>query len=390
MTGPEPRSLRGPSGSGAPPGPGGARGGTAPAVAVFVSPHGFGHAARASAVMAALHRRTGARFELFAATPRWFFDESVEGLYRHHEVSADVGFVQTSALSYDLERTVEAVGRMVPFDPGLVGRLADVVRRTECCMVLCDIAPLGIAVAERAGIPSALVQNFTWPWLYEPLFDRAPSLAALSREMDGWIGRASLHLLAEPFCDRDPRAHGVVLPVSRRPRRTREELREEAGLAPEERVVVLTMGGYGEEMPFLGRLAEMRDVTFLVTGSPATRVSGNLRMYDNATRLYMPHLVRMADAVVGKLGYSTVAEVWAEGRPAAWVTRHDFRETGPLMSWAAARIPGFEIPAAEFAAGAWVAALPALLDLPRPEPAALGGADQVVDHLVERFGALTE
>ncbi|HSW30071.1 MAG TPA: hypothetical protein VLH75_11360 [Longimicrobiales bacterium] len=357
-------------------------------LAVFVSPHGFGHAARASAVMEVLHRRTGAHFELFTTTPRWFYDESVQGLYRRHEVVSDVGFFQTSALAYDLERTVRAVSALVPFHPDLIDGLALEVRRAGCSAVLCDVAPLGIAVAERAGLPSVLVENFSWPWLYEPLLEQAPALAPLSEELDHWIGLATLHLQAEPYCFEDSRAHASVLPVSRPPRRSREELRRELGVGEGEQVVVLTMGGYTEEMPFLSRLEEMEGVTFVVTGCPANEVRGNLRLHDNATRLYMPHLVRAADAVVAKLGYSTVAEVWREGRPAAFVTRADFREMAPLWAWASERIPGFEIPAAGFASGSWVERIPELLLTPPPPAQPCGGAEQVVDHMLERIPAL--
>ena len=359
-----------------------------PRLAVFVSPHGFGHAARACAVMEALSRRAGARFELFASTPRWFFDESVAGLYRHHQVVTDVGFFQTSALSFDAEETVRAVSAMVPFDEDLVAGLALEVRRSDCAAVLCDVAPLGIAVAERAGLPSVLVENFTWPWLYKPLLAASPELAPLSAELDEWIGRATLHLLAEPYCRADPRAHGSVLPVSRPARRSRDQARAELGIGPGERVVVVTMGGYSEEMPFLDRLAAMDDVTFVVTGCPRTEARGNLRLFDNATRLYLPHLVRAADAVVAKLGYSTVAEVWREGRPLACVTRADFREMPPLRDWVAARLPGFEIPGADFAAGAWLDRIPELLGAPPPPARSRGGADQVVDAMLDAVPGL--
>lgn len=105
------------------------------------------------------------------------------------------------------------------------------------------------------------------------------------------------------------------------------------GLAADARVVVLTMGGVPEALPFLGQLRALRDVTFLVTGAGETRVDGNLHLFDNRTRIYMPDLVHAADAVVAKAGYSTIAEVWREGRPLAFVARADFRETGPLRNW---------------------------------------------------------
>ncbi|GMV07914.1 MAG: hypothetical protein AMXMBFR53_41890 [Gemmatimonadota bacterium] len=361
---------------------------TAPVLAVFVSPHGFGHAARASAVMDALHRGVGARFELFTDAPRWFFDESVRGLYRYHQLVTDVGFFQRSALAIDLAATVDAVRGLVPFHDDLVSGLALEVRLAGCQAVLCDIAPLGVAVAERAGLPSVLVENFTWSWLYEPHLAEVPALADLSAELDGWVDKATLHLLAEPFCHLDPRAHGAVAPVSRPARRSREEVRRDMGLPEEGKVVVLTMGGYREDMPFLERLSEMEDVTFLVTGCHDTRVQGNLRLFDNGTRLYMPHLVRAADAVVAKLGYSTLAEVWREGRPLAFVTRSDFREMPPLRDWALARLPGFEIPGAEFGAGAWTERIPELLGMSPPPAQALGGAEEVAAAVVERFPPL--
>ena len=48
-------------------------------LAYFVSPHGFGHAARACAVMQAM-RAVWPRvvFEVFTLVPEWFFAESLE------------------------------------------------------------------------------------------------------------------------------------------------------------------------------------------------------------------------------------------------------------------------------------------------------------------------
>jgi hypothetical protein len=46
-------------------------------IAYFVSPHGFGHAARAAAVMEALSEiDTGVQFEIFTTVPFWFFRDS--------------------------------------------------------------------------------------------------------------------------------------------------------------------------------------------------------------------------------------------------------------------------------------------------------------------------
>lgn len=179
---------------------------TGPRLAVFVSPHGFGHAARASSLMGALHGRCGATFELFATTPAWFFDESVAGLYRLHAVRTDVGLVQRSALTHDLCATADALDELLPFDDAWVDHLAGEVSGAGCRAVICDVAPLGIAVARRAGIPSVLVENFTWPWLYEPYIGEEPRLRGHADALGTWFARADVHIQTAPLCAADPGA----------------------------------------------------------------------------------------------------------------------------------------------------------------------------------------
>ncbi len=334
---------------------------TAP-LAVFVSPHGFGHAARASAVMRALAPHVTEPFQLFATTPRWFFDEAVAGRYVLHQVETDVGFRQRDALAFDLDGTVRALDRFLPFDPALVEALSAKVSAARCGAVLCDISPLGVAVAERAGVPSILVENFIWPWLYEPLLTEAPGLAAHAATLERWFSRATVHIQATPFCEPTPAA-APVPPVCRPVCRSREEVRRELSIPLDAPTVVLTMGGVDQALPFLGRLPGLAPVHFIVTGAPATRSEGTVRAFDRDTRLYMPDLVGAADAVVAKLGYSTLAEVWSAGKPLARITRDDFREMPALDAWAERNVPGFAVPAADFAGGGWLERVDELLAL---------------------------
>jgi hypothetical protein len=351
---------------------------TAVRVAAFVSPHGFGHAARCSAVLAELEAAGGgAVVDLFTTAPRWFFRESLGGEFRYHPTPVDVGFVQKSALEVDLPGTVEAAQALVPFDGALVRALADEVRSRQCDVVLCDIAPLGVAVAEEAGLPSVLLENFSWPWLYEPFLEEAPGLEAVGLEIDRWTKRATVHVQARPVCARDE-AFEVVDPISRRARRPRDVTRESLGVDHDGSLVVVTMGGYGEAYDFLDSLRSIQGVSFLITGAHATGVEGNLHLFDNNTPLYMPDVLRASDAVVAKLGYGTVAEVWAEGIPFAHVTRSNFREMASLEAFAAEELNGFLLSGDHFLSGSWVERVPQLLEMDR-RPHDGGGAKRVAD-----------
>ena len=137
-------------------------------IACFISPHGLGHAARAAAVLSALQQREpGIKLHLFTTAPARFFEASGCRNKYFHDEQTDVGFAQTSAFVSDLPETVRRLDAFLPFRPELVGRLSAIVRRSGCGLVLCDIAPLGIAVAREAAVPSVLIENFVWSRLYQ-------------------------------------------------------------------------------------------------------------------------------------------------------------------------------------------------------------------------------
>lgn len=356
-----------------------------PRVAAFVSPHGFGHAARSSAVLAdAARQRAGIDIEIFSTVPRWFFEESLGTSFGYHEELVDVGFRQRSALEADLPGTVSALRTLLPFDETRVGALAESVRSAGCDVVLCDIAPLGVAVAEAAGVPSVLLENFSWAWLYESFRDESPDLVAYGEVLDRWSARAVVRVQARPVCARD-RGLELVEPIAREARRTRAEVRRQLAIPDHRPMVVITMGGHGESMPFLRRLRALAGTEFLITGARRTTVDGNLRLVDNRSPLYMPDVLRAADALVAKLGYGTVCEAWSEGLPFAHVTRSDSREMASLERFAAQEIPGFLITADGFADGGWIDRLPELLALPRADRRQ-GGAERAADILLDVAG----
>jgi len=136
-------------------------------IAYFVSPHGFGHAARAAAVMETLSEiDAGFRFEIFTSVPSWFFQDSVSVLFNYHHLVTDIGLVQKNAFKADLEDTLRALDDFFPPAPSRIAEIAERISALNCVLIICEIVPLGILVAKEARIPSILVENFTWDWLY--------------------------------------------------------------------------------------------------------------------------------------------------------------------------------------------------------------------------------
>lgn len=352
--------------------------------AYFITPHGYGHAARAAAVMASIRaQQPGAFFDIFTRVPAWFFNMSIPGLFRYHEVLTDIGLAQTTSMAEDLAETVRRLDAFLPFAPELVKKLAQDVRALKCEMVFCDIAPLGIAVASAAGLPSVLVENFTWDWIYEGYQDEEPGFVPHIVYLQEIFGSAGTHIRTQPACSDSPPAQLTSTVVSRKPRLTRAETRSRLGINPDAPMVMITMGGILTEYPFLHRLEESKEILFLIPGgSTGYERRGNLVLIPHHSDLFHPDLVEASDAIIGKLGYSTLAEAYSAGIPYAFIPRARFRESGPMGQFARDHMNAVDLPEERFFNGDWLDLLLDLLARTKQKPAGPNGADQIASFLL--------
>ena len=199
-------------------------------IAWFISPHGFGHAARAAAVMEEVDRLAPEVWhEVFTTVPAWFFRDSPAGAVSCHHVKTDVGMVQATAFTEDLEASATKLRDFYPLDRTAVADLARTVEKRRCALVVSDISPLGIAVAREAGVPSVLVENFTWDWIYRGYVGEEPAFDDLSALLQEIFEDVDYHIQAEPVCRRAA-ADLTVPPVARRSRVEEAHTRRALGI----------------------------------------------------------------------------------------------------------------------------------------------------------------
>jgi hypothetical protein len=350
-------------------------------VAWFITPHGFGHAARSAAVMLALEKLTPVHFDIYTRVPEWFFRESNLSHFTYHDCLTDIGLVQKTSLDEDLGATLQRLDDFYPLRGEIVAGLAAEIRTNGCRLVVSDIAPLGLAVAQSAGLPSVLVENFTWDWIYtgyspvEPDFNKyIKILAYLSQQ-------ATEHIQTEPVCAPDP-ACFTSLPVSRPILSAREVIRQRLSIPVDAKALLLTMGGIQTSYDFLSKLEDIPATYFIIPGGSAEPIQRrNLRLLPHHSGFYHPDLVAASDAVVGKLGYSTLAEAYTAGVPFGFVPRARFRESGPLTSYVLQRMNGMEISEQDFADQSWLRRLPELFARPVQPLTGPIGAEQVARRL---------
>lgn len=364
-------------------------------IAWFVSPHGFGHAARASAVMEALLKiKPETRFEIFTIVPEFFFQESLSTQnFGYHELLTDIGLVQESALISDIPATVRRLNDFLPFEGSRIRNPANHLKELGCQLVVCDIAPMGIAVAKAAGIPSLLIENFTWSWIYEHYSREEPAINRHILYLEEIFSAADYHLQTEPVCKRHvargPYENGtaVIPPISRSPRQSRSVTREKLDIPAGSPVIMISMGGVPEEMPFIDKLGEFPDINFVIPGSPVYSHKGNILRLPHDSGLYHPDLIHTCDAVIGKPGYSTLAEVYQAGIPFGSVARPNFRESAVMEEFIRQNMHGIQIGEKEFRRGDWLNRLPDLLNPPRYAQNAVpeNGADSAARFILDLF-----
>jgi len=353
-------------------------------IAFFVTEHGFGHAARACAVMAALHERDEAiGFEIFSAVPEWFFRNSLKQGFNYHPVVTDIGMVQTSPFHADLGLTLERLHQFLPFDKKYIHEISEKVLRADCRLIVCDIAPMGIAVAEKAEIPSLLIENFTWDWIYDGYLSIFPELKTYIDYLGVYFKHATYHIQTEPVCEYR-QADLLAAPAGRKFRTPKKATRKSLGIPDHVPVILLTFGGVPDGNDVVSRLPHQKDVCFIVPGAfEHVHRRGNTIMLPHNCMYFHPDLIQASDAVVGKAGYSTIAELYYAGIPFGYISKPSFRESPILEQFIKQHMMGIPIDEAELTDGHWVNHIPELLGQTPKKPSHANGADQIADFILD-------
>jgi hypothetical protein len=123
------------------------------------------------------------------------------------------------------------------------------------------------------------------------------------------------------------------------------------------------MGGTAQDFSFHERLcSDFRGIDFVVAGiGTSAETHANVTFLPAQSTMYHPDLIHAADIVIGKVGYSTIAEVFEAGVPFGYFVREHYPEMAPLVTFLRAQVPGFDFKAAEYVGGQWLDRLPQLL-----------------------------
>jgi L-arabinokinase len=355
-------------------------------IAFYVSAHGFGHAVRTGALLAALRERARDEVELAVRSeaPSALFTRGDPGI-GCSPAPVDVGVLQRNALDVDLPGTLAAHEAFLAGWDAAVAREADWLREARADLVVGDVPPLAFAAADRAGVGSAAVANFSWDWILdawaaeEPRWRPVVARYAAAYGLAERLFRLPLHGELSAF----PSVVDVPFLVNRS-RSDPARVAEALGFAARDPrpLVLVSFGGFGSGPVAAARWDALDAYRF--AGFGAAPAGFPAAWQPIPAHVAHEDLVAACDVLVGKPGYSTCAEVIAHRARFLHLPRAGFREVGPLESGLAAFACAQPMPRDDFFAGRWRRHLDAIQARPRAASAPpADGAEVIAEALLE-------
>ncbi len=356
---------------------------TGTAVFYYVSGHGFGHATRSVEVIKSLERldpsitvcvRTSAPLQLF----RDYRPEICV-----HTGGYDTGVVQSDSLNIDIPCTIADASRIIRLYPDIIAAETAAARAVNCRMIVSDIPSVAGLVAQKLSIPSMVISNFSWDWIYKPWISDYPEIEPVVRRFESDYNCFD-RLLRLPFSEKLPafRAETSIPLIARHSEMDPGEVKKRLSLPNHLPLILLSFGGMGLRSTALHRLADLQGYCFISLtdyDAPGLKINSSTL---KAAGLGYPDLVRAVDVVVTKPGYGIVSECAANGTRMLYTDRGPFREYDVIVDQMQEMITSIYIPRRDFSSGNWGSYLEKILSLPATPPVKAEGATRAAELIL--------
>jgi hypothetical protein len=366
-------------------------------LAFYISGHGFGHASRQIEIINALAPRLpeGWRLLVRTAAARWLFDRTLRARVTFSAGACDTGIVQLDSLHLDEAATALAAAAFHDTFAARTAAEVSLLREHDTRLVIADTPPLACAAAAAAGIPSIVLGNFTWDWIYEAYGDAFTAAApdVLPQIRDAYASAAAGWRL--PMHGGFATVPAVTdLPfVARHATRGRDHVLRSLQIPTGKPVVLTSFGGYGLNGLDLSTLDCRDEWTVVATGGrlpdavpPGIAFVHEGWIYDRGLRY--EDIVAASDVVMSKPGYGIISECIANGTALLYTSRGRFAEYDVMVRDMPRVLRCAYIDQDALLAGRWLAALPAILGAPSPaERPATNGADVAAQRILDALGA---
>ena len=323
----------------------------------YISGHGLGHMSRQGEVIKYL-RKLNPSVKIAVKTPaaEFFVRENLHGEAIYQYLKIDIGVEQSDSLDVEPLLTLQNYARLLDRKAGIVESEAEWCKANSVRLIVVDIPPFAFGIAQKAGIKSICITNFSWDWIYQPYVEMYPEYSSVIDDIKSSEAKCSL-LLSTPFSgdlSAFPYRRDIPL-IGRKSDLEVSDIRERLGISRGKKIILFSFGGLG-----LKRVSELKpdldENTVVLTSRIDTSAEGWIHFTDDDLKnreLSYRDLVHAADAVLTKPGYGIVSECIANNTGMLYLERKLFPEYEVFKREMSKYIPAVNIPLEDFYTGDW-------------------------------------
>ena len=239
-----------------------------------------------------------------------------------------------------------------------------------------------MAAARQAGFPALAMCSLNWFDVARAYLPDTDDSRRILNTMQAAYQGADLFLQPEPSMPMDWLANRRPIgPVASPGTRRRDVLLQQAGIAADEQVILVAMGGMALELDIQGWQPAKGQRLLIPPGWPLHHERVH---HYTAMGLGFQDLLASSDLVFSKSGYGTFVEAAAAGLPVLHLRRPDWPEAPFLESWLAQRVHQVGIDANRFGLPEAIEASQHLLEAGCRAATAVSGVEQAARIIAAR------
>ncbi len=290
-------------------------------IAYYISGHGFGHISRSYEVIRYLHENASI-VKLFVNTTRKDFVKDKKENLIFRDISVDVGMVQLSSISLNVEKTLEAIFEFEKSKTVIIESEIDFLKKEKIDCIISDSSSLPFVLADKLQLPSYFIGNFTWDFIYNNYSKDHSYFATYSNALRKEYSLCKLGLILPFHCPMDSIPYRLEIGIiGRASLKNRDNIRESIGFTNKNRYFLFSFGAYGIS-DSLG-YQNLKDNEWVVVSGYEGLVGDKVI---DVKDIYYPDLLKACDYVLTKPGYGILSESYLANTPIIYTDRGDFAE----------------------------------------------------------------
>ncbi|WP_027108636.1 glycosyltransferase [Lacticigenium naphthae] len=290
-------------------------------IVFYISSHGFGHMTRCLAIMEEILETTDYNLYINGGESQNAFGYSYLSSYaervQFHDLQTDVGLItHRNSLKIDKEKTEKEVTEFTEKWDEIIETEADLLKGKTIDWIVCDISPIGALVADRLGVRSVGLSNFTWVEQYENLH-MDPSIVRRFKDAYAHFNRFVEYELSVPMEHETTKVDRLNF-VSRKVSRQRvSEIKEKYGSA------IMITAGKSVDIEKI-TIQDYDGTVFYTSGIEVTGSGRKVALPANI--IDTQNYIAASEMVIAKAGWGTIAEAINSHRKLVLIEREDTLE----------------------------------------------------------------